>query len=244
MRLLLRVLLMIAVTGLAVLHGADTPPHVVVFLADDLGWEDCKTPNMTRLGREGMTLTHAFVASPSCAPSRAALLTGLSCAHNGAMFNHSRPGAIIKKWPKFFSEIGYETAAIGKTAHYGQVKEYGFDHASHFTYHDDTCIDAACTWLEARKSERPLCLIVGTNWPHVPWPKATRVEKAPPANLIDTAETRAAYAQYLTAVEKADADLGKVYDTARRTLGSNVLFLFTSDHGAQLPFGKWNCYDQ
>ena len=68
-------------------------PNVVVFLADDLGWADCSpyggaevpTPNMARLARDGMTLTHAFVASPSCAPSRAALLTGLDPMRNEAL---------------------------------------------------------------------------------------------------------------------------------------------------------------
>jgi uncharacterized sulfatase len=34
-----------------------------------------------------------------------------------------------------------------------------------------------------------------------------------------------------------------VYDAARKTLGEDTFFLFTSDHGAQLPFGKWNLYD-
>ena len=61
--------------------GAADSPHVVVFLADDLGWAECgpyggqgaATPNMDRLAADGMTFTHAFVASPSCAPSRAAL---------------------------------------------------------------------------------------------------------------------------------------------------------------------------
>src|SRR5262249_26297818 len=57
-------------------------PAILLFLADDLGYADCspfggqgiRTPNMARLAAAGMRFTHAFVASPSCAPSRAALL--------------------------------------------------------------------------------------------------------------------------------------------------------------------------
>src|SRR5688500_5661560 len=74
-------------------------PDIVVFLADDLGsadiqpygGKDVKTPNLNRLAAAGRTFTHAFVASPSCAPSRAALLTALYPMRNGAMLNHSRP---------------------------------------------------------------------------------------------------------------------------------------------------------
>src|SRR5262249_58833267 len=36
---------------------------------------------------------------------------------------------------------------------------------------------------------------------------------------------------------------GLVYEVAQKRLGPNLLFAFSSDHGAQLPFGKWNCYD-
>jgi arylsulfatase A-like enzyme len=38
--------------------------------------------------------------------------------------------------------------------------------------------------------------------------------------------------------------LGLVYDAVQKHSGENTLFLFTSDHGSQFPFGKWNCYDQ
>jgi arylsulfatase A-like enzyme len=40
-----------------------------------------------------------------------------------------------------------------------------------------------------------------------------------------------------------DAELGNAYDAANEVLGANTFFLHTSDHGAQWPFGKWNCYD-
>jgi N-sulfoglucosamine sulfohydrolase len=234
--------------------GAEPRPNVVLFLADDLDWADCsinggrdiRTPNMERLAKDGMTFSHAFVASPSCAPSRAALLTGLNCARSGAMFNHQKPNSEIKKWPAYFRELGYEVAAIGKTAHYAQVKDYGFDHFSHFKYHEDDCIDAAVDWLNQRESEKPLCLIVGTNWPHVPWPKESdyvpRALSLPPTQ-VDTPKTRKMRALYAQAVANADRDLGLVYDAVRRKLGENVFFLFTADHGAQWPFGKWNCYD-
>lgn len=229
-------------------------PGIVVFLADDLGWGDCsihggkdgKTPNMARLAADGMTFTHAFVASPSCAPSRGALLTGLDPMRNGAMLNHSRPRADIKKWPAYFKDLGYEVVAFGKVAHYAQVREYGFDHASHFNYHQDDCIEAAIKWLGERKGEKPLCLMVGTNWPHVPWPRQTPFEAdrvTLPPTLVNTKETREARARYLAAVANADRDLGLAYDAARRHLGKDILFLFTGDHGAQFPFGKWNAYD-
>jgi uncharacterized sulfatase len=248
------VLATFALLGLPLSAPAAEPPHVVVFIADDLGWADCSpyggkdlpTPNMSRLAADGMTFTHAFVASPSCAPSRAALLTGLDPMRNGAMLNHARPRADVKKWPAHFKDLGYEVAAIGKVAHYAQVTDYGFDHASHFKYHEDDCVEAAVKWLAARKPGKPLCLLVGTNWPHVPWPKDSALDPGKltlPPTFVDTKETRQARARYLAAVANADRDLGLVYDAARKHLGKDVLFLFTGDHGAQFPFGKWNAYD-
>lgn len=227
-------------------------PDAVIFLADDLGVADCgpyggrevPTPHMDRLARSGMTFTRAFVSSPSCAPSRAALLTGLHPMRNGAMLNHARPGDSIRKWPAYFQEMGYEVAAIGKVAHYGQVTGYGFDHCGHFKYHEDSCVAEAVRWLGARKSGKPLCLLVGTNWPHVPWPReGTTPAAGVPPTQADTPETRQARGRYLAAVAAADRDLGLVLDAARRHLGEQTLFAFSSDHGSQFPFGKWNCYD-
>ena len=58
----------------------DQRPDIVVYLADDLsagdlpiyGGTDIQTPAINQLASEGLTFTRAFVASPSCAPSRAA----------------------------------------------------------------------------------------------------------------------------------------------------------------------------
>ena len=231
-----------------------TPPDIVVFLSDDhtitdsslYGSTDLRTPNMERIAATGMTFDRAFVVSPSCAPSRAALLTGLMPSRNGAEANHSRPGAEIQKLPKYLQDLGYEVVSFGKVGHYVQTPEYGFDLARHFTYHDDVCVSEAVKWLKQRESSKPLCLFVGSNWPHVPWPEASEYD---PQNLnipdrhVDTQETRNARASYYEAVHTMDQELGLVFDTARKKLGEDILFIHTSDHGPQWPFGKWNLYE-
>lgn len=234
---------------------AAPPPHLVVFLADDYsfldseaeGAQDVSTPNLSKLAAAGMTFSHAFVASPSCAPSRAALLTGLTPAHNGAQVNHSRPGAAIKKLPAYLKEIGYEVAAFGKVSHYKHTADYGFDHFEHDTFHDPEGIPSAIRWLKQRKSHKPLCIFVGSNWPHVPWPAPPAdadLNKAElPPSQADTPETRRARFAYAAAVKRMDDELGQVMTTVKETLGTQVAFMMTSDHGAQFPFGKWNCYD-
>uniref|UniRef100_A0A131YPZ6 Arylsulfatase B n=1 Tax=Rhipicephalus appendiculatus TaxID=34631 RepID=A0A131YPZ6_RHIAP len=73
--------------GLAVLHvvSAETqsrPPHIVLVVADDMGWNDISwnnekmyTPNLEALARDGVILEQHYVL-PTCTPTRAALLTG------------------------------------------------------------------------------------------------------------------------------------------------------------------------
>lgn len=233
----------------------EAKPNLVIFISDDhtrsdaslFGSKDLKTPNMDRIAAEGVTFDRAFVVSPSCAPSRAALLTGLMPARNGAEANHSAPRREIKKLPAYLQELGYEVVAFGKVGHYKQTADYGFDHFAHIGFHEDIAIPAALEWLQERDSDKPLCLFVGTNWPHVPWPdqpeghdpKTLKV----PANHVDTPATRQARARYYAAVSRMDRELGQVYDLARKKFGDELFFLHFSDHGAQWPFGKWCLYE-
>lgn len=230
------------------------PPDIVIFLADDLSVNDCtpygnheiKSPNMEALSKEGLTFDRAYVASPSCAPSRAALLTGCYGLHNGTTFNHQPAKPDIRKWPSYFQDLGYEVVAIGKVSHYAQVTTYGFDYAGFYQYHQDVCVEKAVEWLADRKSRKPLCLFVGTNWPHVPWPVKSDIPPdslTMPRELADTPETRAARARYASAVGNADRDLGLVRAAAKKHLPEETVFLFSSDHGSQFPFSKWNLYE-
>jgi uncharacterized sulfatase len=63
----------------------DRPPNIVLILADDLGWNDLsmngpnpttQTPNIDALAAEGMTFSQGYAANGTCAPSRAALMSG------------------------------------------------------------------------------------------------------------------------------------------------------------------------
>ncbi len=242
---------------LAWLGQAAARPDLVIFLTDDHGQLDStpyggygiRTPHIQRLADAGLTFTRAYVASPSCAPSRAALLTGLMPARNGAQANHAKPRTELKKWPAYFQELGYEVVAFGKVAHYRHTGDYGFDHFAHDTFHDHAGIPAAVEFLRnrPRSAAKPLCLFVGSNWPHVPWPEQDLgydPQLLPlPAGSIDTPATRQWRARYAAAVTKGDDDLGTILDATRAHLPKGTLFLFSADHGAQWPFGKWNLYE-
>ena len=62
---------------------ATDKPNIVLFFVDDLGWYDVgyrnstfETPNIDRLASESIDFQRAYIASPTCSPSRATLVTG------------------------------------------------------------------------------------------------------------------------------------------------------------------------
>jgi arylsulfatase A-like enzyme len=98
-------------------------PNVVFIFADDqapktLGFEGnphVRTPRLDRLAHEGAYFTRAYIPIPQCAPSRAAVLTGLYPHQNGVLTNK---GARLKPDAVTFSELfkkkGYACGLVGK----------------------------------------------------------------------------------------------------------------------------------
>jgi uncharacterized sulfatase len=229
-------------------------PDIVVYLADDLsardlslyGGTNIQTPAIDQLAAEGMTFNRAFVASPSCAVSRAALLTGLMPARNGAEENHSYPRKEILKLPQVLNKLGYQTAAFGKVAHGKSAPDY------HFEIHDrkqhiPELRQTVKAFLENRTDTRPLALFVGVSDPHVPWPSESTVDPESislPPQLLDTPRTRVQRSRYLQEVKDLDAYLGELRTLTDKHMSEDRLFVFSSDHGAQFPFGKWTLYDE
>lgn len=58
-------------------------PNIVLLFVDDWGWADVgfrnpifHTPNIDQLKKDGLNFERAYIATPTCSPSRASLLTG------------------------------------------------------------------------------------------------------------------------------------------------------------------------
>jgi len=250
--ILLALLACFAVSFAAAAQSA-SKPNIVVFISDDHGQLDSqaygstevRTPQMAQLAAEGLKFTHAFVASPSCGPSRTAMLTGLWSARNGAEPNHKPKNPGVASLPPFLRALGYETAAIGKVAHNVFAKDHGFDFIEGPNQgFSETA--AVAKFLAARDPAKPLCLFVGTRHPHTVWSADRAYDpaavKIPPTH-VDTAVTREERASYLTDVTKADTLLGEVRALVREKLSADTLFIYTADHGGAWPFGKWTLYD-
>lgn len=92
----------LAAALLCLAHAAQQQPNIILFLVDDMGWEDTsvpfwraqdgsprpvflnaryRTPNMQRLADEGMMFTRAY-ASPVCSPSRCSIISGMNAARH------------------------------------------------------------------------------------------------------------------------------------------------------------------
>ena len=76
----------------ASVNGAASPPHILLVVADDLGWSDVgfhgskiQTPNIDKLASEGVKLDNYYVL-PICTPTRSALMTGRYPIHTGELY--------------------------------------------------------------------------------------------------------------------------------------------------------------
>ena len=120
-------------------------PHILVFLADDLGWNDVgyhgshiQTPNIDQIASAGIELDRFYV-QPTCSPTRTALMTGkspISLGVIGPINKHSRNSVPLeeKLLPEYLNEQGYQSFLVGKwhlgkrtRAHLPNAR--GFEHA-------------------------------------------------------------------------------------------------------------------
>jgi arylsulfatase A-like enzyme len=114
-------------------RAAETPPNIIVVLADDLGIGDVAcyggkmpTPQLDAMAREGTRFTQFYVASPICSPSRAGLITGqFPGRHRITSYLQTRKGnqaceqadflsTNASSLPRVLKAAGYATAHIGK----------------------------------------------------------------------------------------------------------------------------------
>ncbi|MGI9241090.1 MAG: sulfatase-like hydrolase/transferase [Verrucomicrobiales bacterium] len=89
--------ILLAAFLLIVAHGA-SKPNIVYMMSDELAYFEfeqmgnpyLKTPRIDQMARGGIRFTHAYAASPVCAPLRCNLMTGKHAEHASVRVPTSR----------------------------------------------------------------------------------------------------------------------------------------------------------
>lgn len=103
-------------------------PNILLISIDDLnnwieplaGHPQAQTPNLQRFANQSVNFTNAYCASPSCSPSRTALMTGKHPYVTGVYKNTQIWRQVIPNeitLPEYFQQAGYWTAGAGKIYH-------------------------------------------------------------------------------------------------------------------------------
>jgi arylsulfatase A-like enzyme len=102
--------------------ATERPPNIVLILADDLGWNDLSfagggvaggtvpTPHIDSIAQQGVSFTNGYAANGTCAPSRAAIMSGRYGTRFGFEFTPTPPGmmelaALVPSDPNRLREI-------------------------------------------------------------------------------------------------------------------------------------------
>lgn len=123
------------------MHATDPRPNIVLIMTDQqrfdsiaaLGYGHVDTPHLDRLVREGTSFTNTYVASPSCAPSRASLFTGLYPHSSGVLRNDDK---WTHSWVELLAAEGYRCTSVGKMHTYPYEAPVGF-HERHVIENKD-----------------------------------------------------------------------------------------------------------
>jgi uncharacterized sulfatase len=277
---LLLALLLLAVPlarAAAVAEKPAPPPNVVLFLTDDeswlersaYGWSNLPTPHFDRVARDGILFTRGYTSAPSCAPSRASLLTGRN-------FWELEEGAFIQAWlpakfpvlPDLLEAGGYHAGHTGKGWGPGVLPSSGrprnpagtaYNQVKRTTSEDGiNPIDYAGNFrrfLTVRPAGKPFWFWVGCTEPHAPVGADNHQKIAAvhgltldavkvPGFLPDTPGIRRHRANMLYEVCHADADLGRILRILEeRGELANTLVIVTSDNGTEILRSKTNAHD-
>ena len=234
---------------------ADERPNIVLAIADDWSWPHASaygapvvtTPTFDRLARQGVLFDNAFVASPSCTPSRAAILTGQwhwrleESANLWSTLRFDYP-----TYTDLLERAGYHVGLTGKG--WGPGRDAPGGRANNPAGKSYGSFEA---FLDARPSGTPFVYWFGSNDPHRDYDTGAGVRSGIDAaglqlfpHLPDARPVREDVADYMFEVHRFDRDVGRLLQVLeQRGELERTIVVMTSDNGMPFPRCKANLYE-
>ena len=229
----------------------DERPNFVFAIADDWGWphasalgdEAVKTPNFDAVAASGVLFRHAFVSSPSCTPSRGAIISGQHFWRLGQAANlwSEWPHRTIPEYPDLLHRSGYFVGHYRKA--WGPGKFVRQPAGPRYKTPED--------FFAARPRDKPFCFWFGASDPHRGYKPGSGKAAGIPLDKVhlfgqfpDTPVVRSDIADYYFEVQRFDREFGQLLKRLEE-IGEldNTIVVVTGDHGMPFPRCKTNLYD-
>ncbi|MEZ6134005.1 MAG: sulfatase [Pirellulaceae bacterium] len=238
-------LILIFSLTLASTAWADERPNFVIFIADDVSWNDlgcygnaaARTPRIDGLASRGIVMHNAYLTASSCSPSRASIMLGRYPHNTGLASELHRPWAAgLPTLAESLRTSGYYTAQAGKY-HMSQVADadgkvrlkQAFDREEQRGRVEGNS-GGHGNWLKVtreRPRDKPFFFWFAALDAHRDWdgdkewsadeygPKHAAEEVIVPPYLVDSLQTRQDLASYYNEITRFDHFVGKVVDELR-----------------------------
>jgi arylsulfatase A-like enzyme len=236
------------------ISNEDMSPHLGAY-GDTLA----RTPVLDRLASQSIRYTHAFTTAPVCAPSRAAIITGMYQTAIGAQHMRTTedrvpelpgpylavPPFYVKAFPEYLRAAGYFTSNRAKTDY-----QFGVP----FTIWDD--IGSTAHWRNRPDSGQPFFSVFNLEvthesqiFPSSPARKGKPLATDPSKVLVppyypDTSAIREELARMYDNIADMDGQVGEILQQLDSDgLADNTIVFYWSDHGDGVPRSKRSLYD-
>lgn len=230
-------------------------PNFLIFIADDHGEGDLsiyghpvlETPNIDRIGREGMVFDRAFLTISSCSPSRSSILTGRYPHSTGAEDLHMPLPAKQTTFARALTAESYHNVAVGKW-HLGEAEKTHWA-AIRECAGAETAV-TAIEQLRQRPKDQPFFFWVASKDPHRPFDADAIAQPhrpedvAVPPYLPDHPLIRKDLALYYDEVTRFDQHVGEVMaELETQGVLDETVIVYMSDNGMPFPRAKTTLYD-